>query len=118
MFYSFIQLKKENTIFNFSFGNYDYSFWHDKIIIYFERAKILIDLKAPLDSKNSSEIFVYDGKLKKTSNVKKTILFKNWSFAQQLKRVLYFVKNKKINNNKIRYLNDYSFLEKIWKNYA
>ena len=66
------------------------------------------------DSKNSSEIYVYDEGFKKTLNNKKKFSFRDWSFFKQIKRVLYLVKNKKINNNKKRYLSDYSFIEKIW----
>ncbi len=97
---------------SFFFGDYSYNLWHDRIIIIFQKAKVSLDMIAPLDFKNKSKITIYDGIKKKNIMIR---LKKNNVFQDQFKS---FIHNTKIKNKKTQfniYLKDYNLLKDIWK---
>ncbi len=97
----------------FSFGNYNFSKWHDRIIIFFERGKITIDLNAPLNFKNSL-IKIYNGN-KKTNNI---IKFRTHNvFEDQFNLFLSNIKNKNLISfsDEKKYISDYTISQIIWR---
>ena len=77
---------------SFFFGDYSYNLWHDRIVIFFQKAKVSLDMIAPLDFKNQSKLIIYDGIKKKNILIR---LKKNNVFKINLK-VSYTIRKLKI----------------------
>lgn len=108
--YSFLIKKKINE-FYFFFGDYNFNKWHDKITIFFEKAKLTLSLNAPLNFEDP-KILIYDGNLKKNKNIK---FKKDNIFANQLNFFLSSIYNKEYNNFLKEYKDDYNICKKLWK---
>ena len=108
--YSFLIKKKINE-FYFFFGYYNFNKWHDKITIFFEKAKLTLSLNAPLNFEGPKMI-IYNGNLKKNKSIK---FKKDNIFTNQLNFFLSSIYNKEYNNFLDEYENDYNICKKLWK---
>ena len=78
---------------------------------FLSKAKVSLDMIAPLDFKNQSKLIIYDGIKKKNILIR---LKKNNVFRDQFKS---FIHDTKIKNRKAQfniYLKDYNLLKDIW----
>lgn len=108
----FLQISKKNTQFVFNFGDYNFHKWHDKIILYFEKAKMNVELKAPLDFSNH-KISFFNGLKRREVKIK---IPKNNLFEDQLNFFLNSIKKGNTNNNYEIYKKDYMICDALWSN--
>lgn len=97
---------------SFFFGDYNYNKWHDRIVIFFQRAKVSLDMIAPLDFKNKPKLTLYDGIKKKNIVISQK---KNNVFQDQLASFVQDTKIKKKTKDQFNiYYKDYNLLKNIW----
>ena len=108
----FLQISKKNTQFVFNFGDYNFHKWHDKIILYFEKAKLIIELKAPLDF-SKPKLSFFDGIKRRETKIKTA---KNNLFKDQLNFFFNSIKRGSTNNNYEIYKKDYMICDSLWSN--
>ena len=108
----FLQLSKKNTQFIFNFGDYNFNKWHDKIMLYFEKAKMSIELNAPLDF-SDPKISFFNGLKKREKKIK---ISKNNLFKDQLSFFLNSIKKKNVYSNYSIYKKDYMICDFLWNN--
>jgi len=97
----------------FDFGNHQSFGWHDKLILFFKKAKIELIFKSPMSFKKSEVKIYSDG------NLIKNYLFKSENkplncFEEQLKQFIHKLKYKKKGNSYLS-MKIHEFSDLIWK---
>ena len=97
----------------FDFGNHQTFGWHDKLILFFKKAKIELIFKSPISFKKSEVKIYSDGNLIKNHFLKSENKPLN-CFEDQLKQFIYKLKYKKKGNSYLS-MKIHEFSDLIWK---